>query len=112
MDPAEYRAKREWLRSNPYGTQAGMIKQQLRGWERELEAQGTPVEAWLESHQTRMGLSPWYVAFFHDRPGQPLASKVRHRDRDCQHLSQVSDVDLREATEEEIKRLAPCGTCG
>ena len=72
-----------------------MIKQQLRAWERELEAQGTPVEAWLESHQARLGLSPWYAAFFHDRPGQPLASTVRHRDRWCQHLSQVSDQDLR-----------------
>ncbi len=89
-----------------------MISRELRAWEGELEAQGTPIEAWLESHQTKLGLSPWYVAFFHDRPGQPLASKVRHRDRECQHLGQIGDEDVREATEEEMKRLGPCGTCG
>ena len=66
----------------------------------------------FETDEVRLGLSPWYVAFFHDRPGQPLASKVRHRDRDCQHLRHVGDQDMREATEAEMERLEPCGTCG
>ena len=78
----------------------------------ELEAQGKTVEAWLESDQARLGLSPWYVAIFHDRSGQPLACKVRHRDRDCQHIRVIGDEDVREATDVEVKRLDPCGTCG
>ena len=112
MSPAEYQAKRDWLRSNPHGAQAQMVKRELRAWGRELESQGVTVEAWLESSRTRLSLSPSYVAFFHDRPGQPLASKVRHRDRYCQHISGIGAEDVREATEEEVKRLGRCATCG
>lgn len=112
MSPAEYRGKRDWLRSHPHGVQAQMIRRELRAWERELEAQGKTVEAWLESDQDRLGLSPWYVAIFHDRPGQPMASKVRHRDRDCEHIRGIGDEDVREAIDVEVKRLDPCGTCG
>ena len=112
MSPAEYQAKRDWLRSNPYGPQAQMVKRELRAWERELESQGVTVEAWLESRQTRLSLSPWYVAFFHDRPGQPLAGTVRHKDRSCQHLANIGNEDVREATEAELQRLPRCGTCG
>jgi hypothetical protein len=52
------------------------------------------------------------VSIFHDRPGQPLAGKVRHKDRYCQHISHIGDEDVREATEEEVARLKPCATCG
>jgi hypothetical protein len=112
MRPAEYQARRDWLRSNPHGPQAQMVRRELRAWDRELERQGVTVEAWLESSRTRLGLSPWYVAFFHDRPGQPLASKSRQRDRYCQHISHIGNEDVREATEAELERLAPCATCG
>jgi hypothetical protein len=111
MSPAEYQAKRDWLRSNPHGPQAQMVKRELRAWDRELESQGVSVEAWLESTLTRLSLSPWYVAIFHDRPGQPLASKVRHRDRYCQHISSIGSEDVREATEAEVEPLGPCATC-
>lgn len=112
MKPADYTAKRDWLRSHPQGMEAQIVKRELRAYERELEEQGISLEAWLETDEVRLGLSPWYVAYFHDRPGQPLASKVRHRDRECQHIRDIGDEDVREATESEIKRLAPCGTCG
>ena len=112
MSPAEYQAKREWLRSNPHGAQAQMVRRELRAWDRELESQGETVEAWLESSRARLSQSPWYVAFFHDRPGQPLASKSRHRDRYCQHISNIGNEDVREAIEAELERLPPCATCG
>jgi hypothetical protein len=69
------------------------------------------VEAWLESTLTRLSLSPWCVAIFHDRPGQPLASTSRHKDRQCQHIAHIGNEDVREATDAELERLAPCGTC-
>ena len=112
MKPADYIAKRDWLRSHPQGMQAQIVKRELRAYESELEEQGISLEAWLETDEVRLGLSPWYLAYFHDRPGQPLASKVRHRDRECQHIRDIGDEDVREATESEIKRLEPCGTCG
>jgi hypothetical protein len=112
MKPAEYRAKREWLRSHPQGPQAQIVRRELRAHERELEDQAISLDAWVESDQARLGLSPWYEAFFHSRPGQPLASKVRHRDRDCQHIRDIGDEDVREAIEAEMKLLEPCGTCG
>ena len=99
MNPAEYQAKRDWLRSNPHGPQAQMVKRELRAWDRELESVGVGVEAWPESTLTRLSLSPWYVAVFHDRPGQPLASKCRHRDRFCQHIANIENEDVREATD-------------
>ena len=112
MSPDEYRAKRDWLRLNPHGPRAQVVRRELRAWDRELESQGETVEAWLEPTRTRLTLSPWYVAFFHDRPGQPLASRSRHNDRYCQHLVNIGDEDVRETTAAELERLAPCGTCG
>jgi hypothetical protein len=111
MEFPEYQGKREWLRSHPHGPQAQMILRELRAWERELESQGVTVDAWLDSSRTRLSLSPWYVAVFHERPGQPLASRRRHKDRDCQHIRDIGDEDVREATEAELE-LAPCATCG
>jgi hypothetical protein len=108
MNPEEYRAKRDWLRTNPHGVRARMVERELRAWDRELESRGLTVEAW--SRPT--ALSPWYVAFFHDRPGQPLASTRRHADRDCQHLRNIGDEDIREINEAEFERLEPCATCG
>ena len=111
MNPHEYQAKREWLRLNPHGAQAQMVRRELRAWDRELESQGEVVEEWLQS-RVQLSRSPWYVAFFHDRPGQPLASTVCHRDRYCQHIGGIPDEDVREATEDEVERLGRCGTCG
>jgi hypothetical protein len=112
VNQAEYRAKREWLRLNPHGPRAQLVRRELRTWDRELQSRGVVVEEWVESARTRLTLSPWYVAFFHDRPGQPLASKTRHKDRYCQHLYDLPDEDVREATEAEVDRLPPCATCG
>ena len=112
MSPAEYEAQREWLRLNPRGAQAQIVRRRLRARERELERQGVTVETWLESSRTRLGAGAWYVAFFHDRPGQPLASTVRHKDRSCQHIAHIDDRDVREATDAELERLGRCGTCG
>ena len=83
MSPTEYQAKRDWLRSNPTGMLAKSVMRELRAWERELAEQGTTVEAWMATDRVRLGLTPWFVVYFHDRPGQPLGSRVRHRDRSC-----------------------------
>src|SRR5690348_6802828 len=69
-----YEAQADWLRNHPHGVQAKMTRDKLRREERALEAEGIDVEAWLESEATRLGLSAGWLAFFHDRPGQPLAS--------------------------------------
>jgi len=84
----------------------------MRAWDRELKSQGKTVEAWLESTQTRLSLSPWYVAIFHLRPGHPLGSQCRRKDRYCQHIYNIGNEDVREATAAELQRLAPCATCG
>ena len=101
MSPEEYRGKRDWLRSNPHGLRARMVERELRAWDRELERQGLTVEAWSKVTPS----SPWYVAFFHDRPGQPLASACRHADRDCQHLRNIGNEDIRQTTDAEFERL-------
>jgi len=80
----------------------------LKAYEREQQAQGVNVEA-LGAPKT---LTRGYVAFFHDRLGQPLAGKVIHADRYCQHIADLPNADVREATEDERERLGPCGTCG
>ena len=33
MSPAEYRGKRDWLRSHPHGVQAQRIRRELRAWD-------------------------------------------------------------------------------
>ena len=40
MSAAEYQAKGDWLRFNPHGPQAQMVRRELRAWDRELESQG------------------------------------------------------------------------
>jgi hypothetical protein len=112
MSPAEYQAKRDWLRSNPTGVQARSLMRELRAWERELIEQGTTVEAWLATDRVRLGLTPWFVAYFYDRPGKPLGSRVRHHERYCTAIAEIPDEDVREATESEIKELPPCAWCG
>ena len=125
MSPEEYVAKRDWLRSQPYGAEAQMIRRELRAQERELEAEGTTLEAWLHAHRmaaprsesgrARLGLSPHrYVAFWPDRAGQPLASVVCHTDRQFQCLRDMGDEYVREATDAEMERLPLCGgpDCG
>ena len=108
MSPEEYRAKRDWLRLHPHGLRAETVKRELRACDRELESQGVTVEAWSKPTAS----TPWHVAFFHDRPGNLLASGCRHADRDCQHLSHLGNEDIRETTEAEFERLEPCATCG
>ena len=127
MSPEEYVAKRDWLRlqQGQGGMRAQTVKRELLAQERELEAQGTTVEAWLHAHhmatprsesgRTRLGLSPrGYVAYWPARPGQPLASIVYHTDRHCQYLHNMGDEYVREATPEEMGRLPLCGgrDCG
>jgi hypothetical protein len=74
-----------------------------RGGVRASFAWRAPVsEAWLESRTARLSLSPWYVAIFHDRPGQPLASRCRHKDRYCQHIGHIGDDDVREGNRGRI----------
>lgn len=109
MSPEEYRARREWLRSNPHGIRARTVERELRVWERELQSRGLTVEEWAKPG---LRLSQWFVAFWHDRPGQPLAGTVRHADRHCQHLALIGDEDIRTPTAAEYERLTPCGTCG
>ena len=112
MSPTEYQAKRDWLRSNPTGMLAKSVMRELRAWERELAEQGTTVEAWMATDRVRLGLTPWFVVYFHDRPGQPLGSRVRHHDRYCTGILDHPDEDVRQATEIEIEALPPCQWCG
>ena len=79
MRPEEYRAKQDWLRSNPTGMRARSIKLKLRAWQRELDEQATTVEAWLATNRVRLGLTPWFAGYHNGR----LASAVRHHDRYC-----------------------------
>jgi hypothetical protein len=109
MTQAEYQGKVDWLRSHPHGMVAQAVRRELRAFEAELKSQGKTVGGWLPSSTI---LSPWYVSFHHDRPKQPLISKCRHRDRDCQHIRDIGDEWVREANEAELERLDPCQTCG
>jgi hypothetical protein len=109
MTQAEYQGKVDWLRSHPHGVRAELVRKELRAWVGEVESRGLTVDAWLPSQTV---LSPWYVSFYYDRPKQPLISKCRHRDRDCQHIRDIGDEWVREATEAELERLDPCQTCG
>jgi hypothetical protein len=109
MTQAEYQGKVDWLRSHPHGMVAQAVRRELRAFEAELKSQGKTVGGSLPSSTI---LSPWYVSFHHDRPKQPLISKCRHRDRDCQHIRDIGDEWVREANEVELERLDPCQTCG
>lgn len=53
MTPADYKAKLEWLRSNPSGMRSQTIKRELRAWERELESEGVVIGDWLDSNAAR-----------------------------------------------------------
>jgi hypothetical protein len=107
MTADEYRAKREWLRLNPHGARAHIVRGELRAYERAQKAQGTDVAALRESKTLTHG----YVAYWPNRPAQPLASKVVHADRYCQHIADMDDEYVREATADERERLGRCGTC-
>jgi hypothetical protein len=109
MTQAEYQGKVDWLRSHPHGMVAQGVRRELHAIEVELTSQGKTVGEWLPSSTI---LSPWHVSFHHDRPKQPLISKCRHRDRDCQHIRDIGDEWVREATEGALERLDPCQTCG
>jgi hypothetical protein len=101
-------AAREWLRHNPTGMQAEMTKRRIRELERELKRRGVDVEAAGETcGRGRLGRSVWFVAVnSKDRPGDCI-----HADPHCMHLSDTRHDRVREATESEIDRLAPCTTC-
>lgn len=112
LNPEEYVAKRDWLRLNPTGMRARSVMRELRAWERELAEREITVEAWLATDRVRLAKTAWFVAFFHDRPRQPLASRVRHHDRYCTAIVDIPDQDVREATEAEIEKLPACAWCG
>lgn len=101
-------AAREWLRQNPICPQAQITKRRIRQLEGELKRRGIDVEAAGEtSDRTRLGRSVWFVAVdTKDRPGDCI-----HADHDCMHLSDTRSDRVREATESELGRLAPCTTC-
>lgn len=108
MRPEEYRAKQDWLRSNATGVRARSVERELRAWQRELEEQGTTVEAWLATDRVRLGLTPWFVGYHNGR----LASAVRHHDRYCRAITEhYFDEDVREATQAEMEKLPPCAYC-
>jgi len=108
MNADEYRAQSEWLRLNPHGARAQIVRRELRAYEREQQARGVDVAALREPKTLMRG----FVAFWPDRPGQPLAGTVVHADRYCQHIGDMDDKYVREATADERERLARCGTCG
>lgn len=64
MKREEYMAKRDWLRPNAPGMRARSVMRELRERERELVEQGTTVEAWLSTDRVRLGMTPWFVAYF------------------------------------------------
>src|SRR3954452_735661 len=80
MDPTEYQAKREWPRINPHGMRAQAVRREVRAYERELQARGETVD---DPMQTPRTLSRGYVAYWPDRPDQPLGSNVVHADPHC-----------------------------
>ena len=112
MSPAEYQGKCDWVRSSPNGMRARSVRRALRAWERELVEQGTTVETRQATDRVRLGLTPWFVVYFCDRPGQPLGSRVRHHDSYCTGILDHPDEDVRQATEIEIEALPPCQWCG
>ena len=108
MSPAEYQGKCDWVRSSPNGMRARSVRRALRAWERELVEQGTTVETWQATDRVRLGLTPWFVVYFCDRPGQPLGSRVRHHDRSAYaSVTTGTTMCARHRT-----RLRPCASCG
>lgn len=108
MTADEYLAKREWLRLNPHGARAEIVRREVRAYEREKKALGIDVAALREPRALARG----FVAYWPNRPGQPLAGTVVHADRYCQHITGIPDEEVREATADERERLGRCGTCG
>ena len=79
------------------------------------KAQSLPRNPTPATPRPRGAKAPRWVAVFHDRPGQPLASIVVHVDRWCPSIRDMPTADIREATEEECARLPVCervGGCG
>ncbi len=106
---AELSQKREWLRVNATGT-SGLVtvtRNRVRAIERELKSLDVDVDAALAGSVR----SPWFVVVS-ILPGERLLSRSRHRDRHCQHIAHIDDVNIREATDAEIAKLPVCGTCG
>ena len=93
----EWRAKREWLRSNPTGAGAAVTKRRLKQLEREIK------ELRLDLEQAALSsATAWWVT-------ASGVGRSRHLDRQCLHLS---DSVVREATEAELLDLPICSTCG
>ena len=88
------------------------MSRKMTAWEK---AQSLPRNPTPATPRPRGAKAPRWVAFFHDRPGQPLASIVVHVDRWCPSIRDMPTADIREATEEECARLPVCervGGCG
>lgn len=110
MTAVDYRAKQDWLRTHPYGAGAQAVRNDLRLCERELKNQGKTIEKWLESERVQRRLTAWYVSA-NPKTGRPY-SHVRHASRDCHTVADISDKYVREATEDEIRRMPTCAYCG
>jgi hypothetical protein len=120
MSPIEYVAKSNWLRNQTVVTQeVRNVRSQLRATTREVEFElGLTIEQWVKQAAPEGGRGfpthRGFVAFFHDRPGQPLGAGKNtriHADRDCFAIAQIPDEDIREASENEVTYLLPCGHC-
>jgi hypothetical protein len=88
-----------------------MTAKAIRRMRRELEEKGIHVDAPDRPSPT----GQWYVAFWHERPGQPRASQKRHADRECLGIRDIPDAGIRPCTEEELsgeKEMPRCKWCG
>lgn len=103
MNRIEYEAQSDWLRNNPHGARAALVRRDLRRYERE---HGKP------STSERRTLIRGFVAFWPDRPDQPVTSVVIHQDHLCSQIAHLDDREIREATTDERERLPPCSFCG
>ena len=63
-----------------------------------------------EPLRTPRTLSRGYVAYWPDRPGQPLGSNVIHGDPHCWQIDHVAERAVREASEAELERLPRYGS--
>jgi hypothetical protein len=88
-----------------------MTAKAIRRLRRELEERGIDVDAPDRTNPK----SQWYVAFWHERRGQPRGSQKRHADRECVGIRDIPDLDIRLCTEEEVigeKEMPRCKWCG
>jgi len=119
MSPVEYIAKANWLRTQTTVTeQVRTVRAELKATEREIRFElDMTLEEWLATASdlinpdglpTHLG----FVAFWYNRPGQPLASRCVHADRHCQYLDGMGDEYIREATPAELQKYGRCLVCG